>query len=186
MISKYLKTAVVLMAICAVAAILLAFVNQVTAPVINSYEQRVVEEALKEVSCGLSIGKQNFVPDDSSVTEFYTLSDGSTLKGYLLQIKSNGYGGELSVVASFDTEGRVMDAKLANNGETPGVGKKAEIKGYMNKFVGKGAEETIPTKKNQLSEVDSAAVSGATMTFTGISKALTAGSEFVKKMGGAK
>lgn len=183
---KYLKTALVLTLICAVAALLLALVNQVTEPVINEYEQSVVFDALKSVSCGYDISEINIVEGNESVTEYYELTEGGKTKGYLLSLKGKGYGGELTVVASFDTEGKVMAAKLASNGETPGVGKKAENEGYMDKFVGKGKDIEIPTKKNMLTEKEAATVSGATMTFTGVSKALTAGSQFVKSFGGAK
>lgn len=183
---KYIITAIVLTLICSVAAVLLAFVNKITEPVIAEYEKNVILNALKEVSCGYEIGEQKIIEGNASVEDYYELSENGMVKGYLLSLKGKGYGGELTVVASFDTEGKVMDAKLASNGETPGVGKKAENKGYMDKFIGKGTDVSIPTKKNMLTEKETAEVSGATMTFTGVSKALTAGSEFVKELGGAR
>ena len=53
----------------------------------------------------------------------------------------------------------------------------------MDKFIGKGgSEEVVPTSKSMLSETDSAAVSGATMTFSGISSALKEGADYIYAM----
>ncbi len=53
----------------------------------------------------------------------------------------------------------------------------------MDKFIGTGTSTNpIPTTKSMLSEVDSAAVSGATMTFSGISSALKIGSDYIKSL----
>ena len=68
------------------------------------------------------------------------------------------------------------------NSETPGLGKKSEESWYMAQFVGFGAANPIPTSKNDLA--DPSLVSGATVTFTGVSGALKNGSEYVKSLGG--
>ncbi len=179
---KYLKTALILAAICAVAAIVLATLNMVTAPTIEAYEQQKTTSALKAVANGMEIGEQKLV-DDPYVEYLYPLTTGGKITGYILGLKSNGYGGELSIVASYDSNGFVMNAVLVADSETPGVGKKAENPQYMDKFIGSGSDANpVPTNKSMLSDVDAAAVSGATMTFTGISKALAAGSAFVKSL----
>ena len=51
--------------------------------------------------------------------------------------------------------------------------------------VGLGADEPLPASKSDLSAEDNAAVSGASVTFGGISSALISGSDFVKGLGGA-
>ncbi len=180
---KYIfKTAVVLAAICAVAAIALAALNAVTAPKIDAYEVQKVLSALEEVSCGYEIGEKQEV-NESYVAYLHPLSSGGKQCGYILGLTSIGYGGELTLVASYDLDGVLMAAKLVADDETPGVGKKAENEGYMDKFVGTGtASSPVPTSKAQLSDADSAAVSGASITFTGISKALAYGSGFVKSL----
>ena len=66
------------------------------------------------------------------------------------------------------------------------LGKKAENAEYMNKFKGTGADKPVPVKKTMLEAADADAVTGATITFTGVSKALEYGSEFAKKLGGQK
>lgn len=179
---KYLKTAFVLAAICAVASVILAVMNKVTAPVIENYENQKTLSALEEVCCSLEIGDRQDV-NESYVSYRYPLYKGSSVGGYILGLVSNGYGGELNIVASFDLDGVVMAVKLVSDSETPGVGKKAENEGYMDKFIGTGsAAVAVPTSKSMLSEADSNAVSGASITFTGISKALACGSDYVKSL----
>ncbi len=179
---SFLKTAFVLFAICAAAAAVLAAVNQVTSPAIAEYEAGVVMSALNEVSGGYTIGENHDVQGNPHVSYYYDLLDNvGSSAGYLLGLVTSGYGGEMTVVASYFADGTLMAAKLVSDSETPGLGKKAENPSYMNKFLGRGAEgNPIPKAKSELSAVDSAAVSGASMTFGGLSRALSAGSEFVK------
>lgn len=180
--AKYLKTALVLAAICAVAAVILAVMNNITEPYITEYENQKVISALEEVSCSMTLGEREEVNKDY-VSYQYRLTKDGKLSGYLLGLVSNGYGGELNIVASFDTDGKVLAAKLVSDSETPGVGKKAENAGYMDKFVGTGTESLpVPTSKGMLSEENANAVSGASITFTGISKALSYGSDYVRSL----
>lgn len=177
---KYLKTALILFVICAAAALLLAVFNSVTAPKISAYEAEQKTAALKNVSGGASIGEYVIVPEGSMVNGYYTLDNG----GYILNLTANGYGGPIILVASYSADGILRAAQVISNSETPGLGKKSEESWYMDKFIGKG--QNMPIRKTSLSDSDAQAVSGASMTFTGISKALLAGSNFVATLDGGK
>ena len=182
MIKKYLKTALILAAICAVAAIVLAVLNKVTAPAIQAYEEQKTTSALEAVSRGMEIGEYVEV-NEGNISYMYPLRSNGQVCGYILGLNSNGYGGRLDIIASFDKTGFVMEAILVSDSETPGVGKKAEAKGYMDKFIGTGSDSNpVPTSKSMLSDADAAAVSGATITYTGITKALKAGSAYVRSL----
>lgn len=183
--TKYLKTAIVLCLICAASAVLLAFANKVTEPVISEYERQIVIKALEEVSCGYSFDEQVKVDDVQYVSGRYALTEKSVVKGYILNIVTKGYGGEMTLAASYDTDGKILAVKMVSNSETPGVGKKSENEGYMDKFIGTGTERPVPVSKSMLTSAESAVVSGATITFGGISRALEAGSAYVKTLGGA-
>ena len=168
---RYIKTALVLAAICAVAAVVLALMNMLTKPYIDAYEADKVTSALEKVSCGMEIGQRE------------EINSGYVQYMHILGLVSNGYGGQLTIVASYDTAGVVMAAKLIADSETPGLGKKAENDNYMKIFAGTGsASVPVPTKKTMLSDADAAVVSGASITFGGISKALANGSDFVKSL----
>lgn len=181
---KYIKTAIVLALICAVAAVLLAVVNSVTEPYIAAYESEKVTKALEEVSSGFDIGEKALV-ENGYVSSMYTLLSNGKVVGYILELATRGYAGDISLLAGYGLDGSVTEVKIVSDSETPGVGKKAHNEGYMDKFIGKGSstDNPIPTTKGMLSEADSLVVSGATMTFTGISTALKAGSDYVKSLG---
>ena len=69
------------------------------------------------------------------------------------------------------------------NAETPGLGKEAENPSYMEMFIGHGGEEDVPTGTSDLEPAEADAVSGATLTFLGIARALEAGSDYVASGG---
>lgn len=180
--NKSLKSAVVLCLICAVASLVLAFVNKLTSPAIKKYEENVVLEAYKDVAGNYELGnKTDYV--DEFVSCSFDLKENNTLKGYVLGLKSKGYGGEMILVAGYDLNGVVTSAKMLSNSETPGLGKKSENPDYMKIFYGKNP---VPVSKKMLSDFEADMVSGASMTFTGISKALSYGSTFVKQLNGGK
>lgn len=182
--TRYLKTAFTLFAISAVCTALCAFVNQITAPLIaaNNESDRLL--ALEAVSAGYTIGEET-EGNGESVSYLIPLTDESgELKGYILGLTANGYGGPMDVIASYNPDGSIIAAKMSTNSETPGIGKKAEEPWYMEMFTGLGGDSPIPLSKSELSDTDSAAVSGASITFNGVTSALKAGSDYVKSLGG--
>ncbi len=174
----YLKTSMILATICAVAALILSSLNSVTAPVITAYEKQQTLDALEAVNHGYEMGEK--VTSDSDVSPYYIpLTENDELQGYILELSENGYGGQISIVASYDLSGKVLEAKVVKNSETPGLGKKSENDGYMTKYIDK---DPIPTKKTELSSEDSAAISGASITFAAVGKALFNGGEYIKTL----
>lgn len=182
--SSMVKIASRLGIICAVAAIVLAMVNSVTAPRIEAYQQMVIQRALDEVSAGYTTGTQQIAEADG-VEYFVPLTDSNgNTAGFVLSLIASGYGGPMNIMASFSSEGQVLQAKLLQNSETPGLGKKAESPGYMEKFLGTGDSGPVPTRKSDLSAPDADSISGATITFSGVAKALAVGSDYAKILGG--
>lgn len=182
--TKHIRFAFILLAICALSAAALAITNAITAPVIEMQEEGNRLAALKAVSSGFEIGDQEDIAGNAHVTFVIRLLDGERIGGYILGLKGAGYGGEMAIVASYTTDGEILRVQLLSHSETPGLGKKAENEGYMDKYEGTGASEPVPTNKSMLSSGDAAAVSGSTVTFTAIAKALEAGSVYAKELGG--
>lgn len=183
-VAKNLRYGVILLSICAVCSGVLAIVNSMTAPVIEANALATKNAALAPLSGGKSIGEEQLVSGNPTVTSEYPLGSG---EGYILTLTGSGYGGSFTMLASYNADGTVIGAKMLDNSETPGLGKKSEEDWYMTKFVGTGsADKPVPTSKDQLSKADSDAISGASVTFAGVSKAIAEGSEYVKAKGGAK
>jgi len=179
---EYFKTSIVLAIICAGAAIVLSVLNGITKPIIIEFENQKTLDALNAVSNGLTISEENInINDNDFVNYYYELSENDNLSGYLLNINAVGYSGKISLVASYNMDGEVLQSKVVSCSETPGLGKKSEEDWYMEKYLNKSV---IPTKKTQLNSEEAAAISGASITFAAIGKSLVAGSDFVKSLGG--
>ncbi len=163
----------------AVAALLLSVVNNFTEPVIAERKARELNEALTVLASGGTPGASESEPAEG-VAQRWEIEDG---KGWILELNASGYGGPMTVVASYNTDGSILLARLMDNNETVGFGKKAEETSYMDIFLGAGGDKPVPQTKAALGgDVDT--VSGATITFSGISSALQNGSDLVKEWGG--
>lgn len=182
---SYIKTGLTLFLICAVCATLCALVNQITAPVIAENQRKTDLAALEAVSGGMHPGDSTpveGVAGINSITPLYKDDAKTELGGYSLNLTQKGYGGEFTIIASYYLDGSLVSAKMTNNSETAGLGKKAENDWYMAMFKDLGGDNPLPGSKSDLSESDAAAVSGATITFNGVSTALRNGSEYVKEV----
>ena len=169
--------------ICLVAAGVLGFVNGVTAPQIAASKAQAELNALSVINKTGTIGDR-VEGDGEGVNYYFPVSDNGKVTNYIMSLKSMGYGGDLIILGNFKTNGEIIDAKLMEDAETPGLGKKAENAAYKTKFHGTGSDKPVPVKKTMLDAADADAVTGATITFTGVSKALEYGSNFAKKLGG--
>ena len=184
--NKTLNMALKLLVICSTAAFALGVVNAMTAPEIQRLEDEAKAKALSKIitSGEADSNGEIKIENNEVVSSYYDITENGNIIGYILYLKAKGYGGNMTVMASYTLEGDVIGTVLMNNAETPGFGKKAEKDGYMDKFIGRGSNgNPIPTLSYQVEEtVDT--VTGATITFMGISSALEYGSDFVK--GGLK
>ncbi len=170
--------------ICTVAALILALVNGVTAPVIKANREKALLAGLQQVAteapvAGLSIGPVIETEESGAVISAYPLRDGDgNFAGFILQLVGDGYGGDMQLLAGYEPTGRLFAATLMDNLETPGLGKKAEDPVYMQMFVGAGATVPMPSGRNDLAAAQADAVTGATITFLGVANALTEGAAF--------
>lgn len=171
--------------ICTVAALVLALVNAITAPVIAQNRQEALDAALRQIVGNAQVGERVAVEEEESeiVRAYYPVGTSrAPASRYAVELNGSGYGGEMQILAGIAADGEVFSAVLMQNSETPGLGKEAERPGYMEgKFIGKGDEEPVPTIKSDLPPEEAEAVSGSTVTFMGIADALRAGSRFVKE-----
>ncbi|HUV08572.1 MAG TPA: FMN-binding protein [Spirochaetia bacterium] len=197
--------------ICAIAAVSLGALNEVTEPAIFARKAQEEAEALKQMVPDDEVGERDFVKEGGAVNAYYTVKRQGALYGYVLDLRGRGYGGELKILAAYKKDGEILSARLLDNQETPGLGKKAEDPKYMLKFKGTGTEGSpVPTSKEMLqarkpqtvskpersvsfrgwflgpeASAESDSVTGATITFMGVSRALADGAAFIRtKLGG--
>ena len=178
---QYLKVALTLFGICAVAAILLAAINQITAPYIAYNTQQTTIATLEAVSGGYEQGEQMEGTGDNISYVVPLLDTDGSIAGYILELTTSGYGGPIVLAASYRPDGSVISSKVMSDDETPGLGKNAEESWYMDLFAGLGGDRPLPESKNDLP--DPSVVSGASVTFNGVSSAIRSGSEYVRSLG---
>ena len=175
-------TGLKLFAICAVAALALGAVSSITEPRIAQYKIEQLRQALAELTPGAQTGEAEEVAANPTVLTRYPVLENGEEVGSLLALVGTGYGGDLKILARYDRNGEIRAVELMEDEETPGLGKKAENPEYMNKFVGTGtAGRPVPVRKDMLPASEADAITGATITFLGVSKALAEGARFVRQ-----
>ncbi|MDC7241052.1 MAG: FMN-binding protein [Spirochaetales bacterium] len=167
--------------ICALSALLLGVVNSVTEPIIAIRKAAELKAALENLLETGTPGPREDLEDEGTIKARYSVTGADA---WILEFIGMGYGGDMKVLASYDFNGEIQDVVLMDNAETPGLGKKAEADGYMDKFIGTGGTTPVPVTKNELEAPDE--VSGATITFAGIAAPLKEGSAYVKALGDDK
>lgn len=183
--NEILKPGIRLTIICAAAALVLALINTFTEPVIKQIKKENFEEALTTlVGKGGNIGKEQEIKDNNTVKFIIPIRENSKISKYIVKLIGKGFNGDLEILAAYFSSGELINAILLYNEESNSKAKMAEKAEYMEKFKGKGAKKPIPTRKSQLSLKEVDGISGATITFSGISNALAAGSDFIKQRGG--
>lgn len=188
---EVLNLTVKLLLICAVVAALLAFVNQVTEPIIAENNQKSFEKAMAEVLPGgepfseVSSDKiQSFNPSESgvSVDAVYKSAGG----GYVVSaVCAEGYGGDITVMVGIDKDFKIHQAKVMSMSETPGLGAKSQTPEFINQYNGLGGGIKV-VKGGTASESEIQAISGATITSRAVTKAINTAVEAAEYANGGE
>lgn len=176
---EFIRLSGVLCLIALVAALLLAGVNKITAPKIVEAEEKAAQVAMKAVLPSAS--RFSRVTDDVRMG----MNNGVGV-GYCVSVKTNGYGGEISVMVGLDMENNVQGIEILSHNETAGLGAKATDEAFKSQFSGKKTPLTV-VKKGAKNESEIQAITGATITSRAVADAVTKASSLVEEAkGGAK
>ncbi len=162
--------------ITSISALVLAVINNITAPIIerNTIEKQeiamksVISDAVRFESADMSALALVELP--CAVTDVYNAVDsqGKTI-GYAVMVSTVGYGGEILLTVGIDNDLKVTGIDVISHSETPGLGEKCTKAQFKDQF--KGKEIGIEVVKNGASGNQVDAISSATIT----SKAVTMG-----------
>lgn len=147
--------------ICVTTAAILAATNALTADrIAYNLEQSLNNSFVLIFGEGATAKKLDETPDGAEAV--YEISyEGDTY--YCANVITKGFGGEISLLAAFDTGGKIAGARVVSHTETPGIGSILEDDDFLSLFKG----------KSDAGAVDS--VSGATISSTafknGVAKA---------------
>lgn len=173
-----------LLIISAVAALLLALTNNVTASTIAQRNEQANAEARKLVlSTATDFEEVKDVKTDNSkgieVSEVYEAKDASgNTVGYTLKVLPSGYGGEIELMVGIDSaKGQVSGINVVSNSETAGLGAKATEPEFSDQYKGKPLEELSVLKNGTPGDTEIKAISGATITSTAVTNGVDAAIE---------
>ncbi|MCQ2511924.1 MAG: FMN-binding protein [Lachnospiraceae bacterium] len=150
-----IKPVLVLLIIAAVVAALLAFVHNITEPIIAENSRIAAEKARMEVLPDADAFTE--IPYDEeqfNITSAYKADNGC---GYVFTSANKGYGGDVVVTVGLDGNGNIVGIKADVSTETSGVGSKAGEEKYLSLYMGiSGSDDNIDT------------ISGATYSSTAV------------------
>lgn len=190
----YIRLSGILLIVCAIAAALLGYTNEITYDKIQ--EQLVIasDEARKAVLAEAEgfekLDESTFStiasnPKYSFVTEVYTAKAGSDIIGYAIKVAPKGYAGAVEVVVGISADGTVQGIKVGNNNETPGLGKNAATPKFQDQFAGKTWDSMINViKSGTPKDNEIAAIAGATITSRAVADGVNQALEAAKELSG--
>ena len=173
-----------LLIISAVAALLLALTNSVTASTIAQRNEQANAEARKLVlESAQDFEEVKDVKTDNSkgvkVSEIYVAKDASgNTVGYTLKVLPSGYGGTIELMVGIDSaKGQVSGINVVSNSETAGLGAKSTDPEFSDQYKGKPLEELSVLKNGTPGDTEIKAISGATITSTAVTNGVDAAIE---------
>ena len=178
-----IKTGIVLFLITGIAALILASVNNVTAPMIAANETEKQMTAMTKVLP--EAGNFEELTDavkSEDVLGIYAAKNGDETVGYAVLVESMGYGGAISMVVGVDLDGKITGIDITNQSETPGLGANCAKDEFKNQFVGKTSEITVAKNNAKENQID--AITSATITSKAVTKGVNIAVEAVKNIEG--
>ena len=179
-----IKLGLNLLIISAVAALLLALTNSVTAGTIAQRSEQANAEARKLVlESAETFEEVKDVKTDNSkgvkVSEVFEAKDASgNTVGYTLKVLPSGYGGAIELMVGIDSaNGQVSGINVVSNSETAGLGAKATDPEFSDQYKGKPLEALSVLKNGTPGDTEIKAISGATITSTAVTNGVNAAIE---------
>ena len=178
---KSIPAWIVLGIITLVAGLLLGMTNDITAPKIAE-GAKAAEEASKQalIPEADSFRAVDDLPADGRIAACYAAEKSGETIGYVVKIVVKGYGGEVEILAGFDTAASCKGITVGgpNFSETSGLGAKAKEPKFTEQFNGK----ELPLELNGTGNNAVSAITSATITSRAVVGGVNEAGEFVKRL----
>ena len=170
---QIIKLALVLLAVAAVIALVLGFVNHITEPKIKDYNERKTAEAYSNVMEGYKTDEAEVLYDvnDPALADVQKViePDGTTItklvkapNGYVAETEFSGAQGMITMVIGLDNDLKCTGIYVTKHSETSGLGAKAADTGagaWRDNLLGQGDGLALTSAGGEVT-----AISGATIT----------------------
>ena len=174
--NKIIRLGVILFGITAATGLVLGAVQSLTKGPIEQQRVKQKNDALAATLPGAAEFSPIALESDAGIiTEIYEGRNGSGAVGYNFTLAPRGYGGTIVLVCGINSEGRVMDIKILQSSETPGLGARASEPAFTGQFHERLADGELTVTKNPPegnSQIH--AISGATRTSMAVTGAVNA------------
>lgn len=134
-----LKPTLVLTVICIVVAAALSYTNSITLPIIEKNAAIAADAARIEVLPEATEGFEKVEIEMENIVEMYKANNDA---GYVITSTSKGYGGLIKFMIAYDSDGKIVNIKVLEHSETPGLGTKITEDAFLNQFIGRDSEVT--------------------------------------------
>lgn len=185
---QMLKLGFVLALFASVACVMLALVNNLTAPAIAAAKEAEVNAGLAVVfeQAENFVKAADFVPDTATtikVETLYLAKQGEEVVGAVVQATGPTYD-KATILLGIDLSRTITGVRFLSISDTPGFGQRATEPAFYMQFTGKTADDAFVAGK----DVDT--ISGATITSKGVAQivkyaAYVAGAYLADNYGGA-
>lgn len=166
--------------ITALTALCLALVNRVTEPAIARNAEKTFQEAQAKVLPEATafersdLGTVEGLPSGVTINSIYVGLQNAQAVGYVVNaVCSEGYGGDISIMAGISKDLTVRHVQVLEMSETPGLGAKSQSEEFTGSYIGKKSGIEVVKAKNA-GENEISAISGATITSRAVTKAVNA------------
>jgi len=185
---KFFRDLVPLVAICLVAALLLAIFNMITAGPIEQNALRAAQETRTRLLSAAATFEELELEEGSAMDSCYEGFDANGESvGYVVETTVGGYGGEIVVTVGFDTSNTITGINVGgeNFSETAGLGAKAKEASFTDQFIGETVPLSLQKGTSGLNDGVIDAISGATITSTAVNGGVNSAGKFVMDLSGA-
>ncbi len=176
-----LNLVIVLTIICAISALALAYVYNITKEPIAKQKRLEMIKAIK------SVLPKNVVNDplkDKIKIDGRTVYIGKDSSGKVVGVafkcvSNEGYGGKIEIMLGLKNDGTINAIQILSHSETPGLGAKIEQPWFKKQFKGRNLKNTKWKVKKDGGDIDQ--ISGATISPRAVTKAVYQGLLFFDK-----
>lgn len=155
--------------ISAIAGGALAYVNSLTAPIIQEMGIAAEKENLELIFPGGTFTELEYTDETGMVKGVYEAAG----EGYVFKIEANGYSSTpIQFMLAFDLDGKTVGFKVLSHQETSGFGARVFEEDYTNEVLSRTSADAYPL------------LSGATVTSTAVVKGIDAAKGIFNTMNG--
>lgn len=182
------KLAIRLFLITAASAIILAMMNNLTAPVIAQKAQEKLAESLVVAYPAAEEFKdaedqEAIVLENESIKKIFDVMVGGERVGRVFEsIGRQGFGGNIEFIVGISNDGVIQGFQVLNHSETPGYGAAVIEPVFAEGVTGNTIEEDLVASEAPSSDNDIQAISGSTITTSAVLRGLNASIEVMREI----